>query len=86
MVVEGGVGKVSQACRAMSLNRATFYKASLESDHSRVLRKRMIDLIEEQPSYGIDVARVRQSMRSGYNESDVERGSEFKSGHERRGC
>ncbi len=36
----------------MSLNRATFYKTSLESDHSRELRKKIIDLSEEQPRYG----------------------------------
>ncbi len=52
MSVEAGLGRVTQACRAMSLNRTTFYKASKESARSRELREKIIDLSEEQPRYG----------------------------------
>lgn len=52
MILKGVLGEVSQACRAMSLNRATFHKTSLASDHNLVLREKIIDLSEKQPRYG----------------------------------
>ena len=52
MSVEAGLGKVSQVCRAMGLNRTTYYKASKQCADSRVLRDQIIDLSEAEPRYG----------------------------------
>ena len=50
--VEAGLGKVSQACRAMSLNRTSYYNAPNPSTRSRTLKTQIIDLSEDQPRYG----------------------------------
>lgn len=74
MILKGVLGEVSQACRAMSLNRATFHKISLASDHNRVLREKIIDLSEKQPRYGYwrVTALIRRSGDT-FNEKRVQR-------------
>ena len=52
MSVEAGIGKISQACRAMNLNRTSYYKAPNPSARSRTLRTQIIELSEDQPRYG----------------------------------
>ena len=58
----------------MSLNRATFYKTSLVSDHNRVFREKVIDLSGEQPRYGFRrlTALIRRSGDT-VNEKRVQR-------------
>lgn len=50
--VEQGKGSVAQACRAMNLNRSTFYVKSEVSETSQQKRKRVIELSKENPRYG----------------------------------
>ena len=50
--VEQGKGSVAQACRAMNLNRSTFYLKFQVSETSQQQRKRVIELSKEKPRYG----------------------------------
>lgn len=50
--VERGLGTVSQACRAMQLNRSSYYLESKVSEENRRKRKRIIELSGEKPRYG----------------------------------
>ncbi len=50
--VEEGKASVAQACRAMNLNRSTFYLKSQSSESSQQQRKRVIELSKENPRYG----------------------------------
>jgi len=50
--VEQGEGSVAQACRAMNLNRSTFYLKSQVSETSQQQRTRVIELSKEKPRYG----------------------------------
>lgn len=52
LAVERGLGTVSQACRAMELNRSSYYLESKMSDENRRKRQRIIDLSREKPRYG----------------------------------
>jgi len=52
MCLESGLGSVSQACRAMELNRSFYYKLSQECSRSKELRQLIIKLSEAQPRYG----------------------------------
>ncbi len=50
--VERGVGTVSQACRAMELNRSSYYLESKMNEENRRKRQRIIELSREKPRYG----------------------------------
>ena len=50
--VEQGRGSVAQACRAMELNRSTFYVKSDVSAEAWRQRKRVVQLSKENPRYG----------------------------------
>lgn len=50
--VERGLGSVSQACRAMELNRSSYYLESKVSEENCRKRKRIIELSREKPRYG----------------------------------
>src|SRR5947209_4823287 len=52
MCVEEGLGRASQACRAMGLARSTYYRAGRESVESRRVRKEIVDLSRKHPRYG----------------------------------
>ena len=50
--VERGKGSVAQACRAMKLNRSTYYSKSKVSEKAQRQRKRVVELSKEKPRYG----------------------------------
>jgi hypothetical protein len=47
-----GKGAIAKACRAMNLNRSTFYLKSQVSETSQQQRKRVIELRKEKPRSG----------------------------------
>lgn len=51
-VVEGGLGGISQACRALSLPRSGYYRAKRMSAGSRKLGGRIVRLSRKHPRYG----------------------------------
>jgi len=51
-LVESGFAKVSEVCRAIELNRASFYAPSSRSHESVKLEHRTLKLSEENPRYG----------------------------------
>ena len=51
-VVETGLGKPAQACRALGIARSTFYHAPKPGSTSRKLRREIIALSRKHPRYG----------------------------------
>ena len=49
---ESGKANVSEMCRALGLNRSTFYALSQQSPSSRALEKEIVSLSESKPRYG----------------------------------
>lgn len=52
MSVEGELGSVAQACRAMGLDRGSYYRIGKESLESRRLRKEIMSISNDKPRYG----------------------------------
>ena len=52
LVVEEGMGSAVQACRAIGLARSSYYRPSLVSLESRLVRKEVMELSEKHPRYG----------------------------------
>lgn len=50
--VELGLGTVSQACRAMGLNRSSYYLESKMSEERKRMHGRIVELSREKPRYG----------------------------------
>ena len=51
-VIEQGKGTTAQACRALDLQRSTYYRNSSASPESQKMERRIIELSEEHPRYG----------------------------------
>jgi len=51
-VVENGIGKSSQACRALGLSRSSYYYVPQKSQSSHEMHQEVIDQSREQPRYG----------------------------------
>ncbi len=51
-LVEEGITKVSEACRALSLPRASFYAPSSRSPENLDLEKQIVSLSHDNPRYG----------------------------------
>jgi transposase-like protein len=51
-IVEQGIGRTTQACRALGLARSTVYLGSQASARSRNLHTRIVDFSHDQPRYG----------------------------------
>jgi putative transposase len=52
MSVEGELGSVAQACRAIGLDRGSYYRIGKESVESRRLRKEIVSISRKKPRYG----------------------------------
>jgi putative transposase len=50
--VEEGLGRATQACRAVGLARSTFYRAGLERVESRRVRREIVEWSQKHPRYG----------------------------------
>lgn len=51
-ISEQGLATVSQACRALGLQRSSFYKASTKRAQSRAIEQEIVRLSEKHPRYG----------------------------------
>jgi transposase InsO family protein len=51
-VIEQGKGTTAQACRALDLQRSTYYRNSSASPQSQQAERRIVKLSEEHPRYG----------------------------------
>lgn len=51
-LVEEGIAKVSEVCRAVSLPRSSFYAACQRSSESLELERKAVDLSRDHPRYG----------------------------------
>ena len=51
-VVETGIGKTAQACRALGLARSSYYRNSTMSVESRRFQKQIVGLSQDHPRYG----------------------------------
>ena len=69
--VERGLGTVSQACRALELNRSSYYLESKISEENHRKRQRIIELSREKPRYGY--RRVTALLRREDEEINVKR-------------
>lgn len=69
--VEHGLGSVSQACRAVNLNRSSYYLESKMSCENRRLRKRIIEVSQSHPRYGY--RRVAAMLRRDDEEVNTKR-------------
>jgi len=52
MIVEEGLGRTAQACRALGLGRSSYYRASQRSERRVKLEERIVELSEKHPRYG----------------------------------
>jgi putative transposase len=52
LVIEVGLGKTAQACRALGLARSSYYRNSTMSPESRRFQKQIVSLSQEHPRYG----------------------------------
>ena len=51
-VIEAGVGRTAEACRALGLARSSYYHNSIMSTESRNWQKQIVSLSEDHPRYG----------------------------------
>src|SRR5258708_27429124 len=51
-VVEEGLGNAAQACRALGLARSSYYLGSTKRPSSEQLRRKIVELSEQNPRYG----------------------------------
>ncbi len=51
-VIEQGKGTTAEACRALDLQRSTYYRNSTVSAERQTMEGRIVDLSEEHPRYG----------------------------------
>jgi putative transposase len=51
-VIEEGTATTAQACRALGLQRSTYYRNSSASPQSQEMARRIIDRSQEHPRYG----------------------------------
>src|SRR5215217_1729652 len=52
LIVEEGLGRTAQACRALGLGRSSYYRASQRSECSVKLAGWIVELSEKHPRYG----------------------------------
>jgi putative transposase len=52
LIVEGGLGRTAQACRALGLRRSSYYRLSRRGATSAALEQRIVALSEKHPRYG----------------------------------
>jgi putative transposase len=69
--VEGGLGKVATACRALGLPRSSYYRSGGTSLESRRIRKEVLELSVRHPRYGY--RRITALMRRDGFEVNVKR-------------
>src|SRR5258708_12237906 len=66
-VVEEGLGNAAQACRALGLARSSYYLGSTKRPSSEQLRRKIVELSEQNPRYGYrrNTALVRRKGKPG---------------------